>query len=128
VPTLALGAFYPLEPIHIFLIAAAMAVAIGGVFMLFRGANSQDTGSDIDTPRPLIPLGTIAVGLIIAYHTYSDYRTLESMDVAIMFVFIAARAVLMGLRFFIVDKSQPSGDKQRIDGPVRTEPGEEQRD
>lgn len=62
-------------------------------------------------PRPYIPLGVVAVGLIIAYHSFSDFGTFDSSDVTIMFVFAVALAALLGLRFFLVDKMELPADE-----------------
>ena len=92
---------------QIILIAAGLAVAAGGVFMLIHTANADrraEKQGRYVRPRPLVPLGVVAVGLIIAYHSYSDYSTLDSSDVTIMFIFAVALALLLGLKFFLADK------------------------
>jgi hypothetical protein len=53
------------------------------------------------------------VGLIIAYHSFSDYATLQSADITIMFLFVFALALLLGLRFFLVDKTDLRPDEGR---------------
>lgn len=92
---------------QIILIVAGIAVAAGGVFMLIRTANADrraEARGESVRPRPLIPLGVVAVGLIIAYHSYNDFATFDASDVTIMFIFAVALALLLGLRFFIADK------------------------
>ena len=46
----------------------------------------------------------MAVGLLIAYRAFSDYRMMDAQDVAIMFVFAFALLSLLGLRIFIIDR------------------------
>src|SRR5215207_360532 len=92
---------------QIVLIAAGLAVAIGGAFMLIHTANADrraERQGRYVRPRPLVPLGVVAVGLIIAYHSYNDYGTFDPSDVTIMFIFAVVLALLLGLRFFIADK------------------------
>lgn len=107
------------------LIAAGLAVAAGGVFMLISSANAdrraEKRGESV-RPRPLIPLGVVAVGLIIAYHSYSNYATFDPSDVTIMFVFAIALALLLGLRFFIADKLDITPPPPREDPDKKVSP------
>lgn len=81
--------------------------------MLIRGAaadrKAEAQGRSV-RPRPLVPLGVVAVGLIIAYHSYNDYSTFQPSDVTITFLFAIVLALLLGLRFFLADKLDPPGD------------------
>ncbi len=93
--------------VELLLVAAGLAIASGGVYMLIRSANADrrvEAAGRTVHPRPYIPLGVVAVGLIIAYHSFSDYATLDSSDITIMFLFVLALAILLGLRFLIADK------------------------
>jgi O-antigen ligase len=92
---------------QLLLIVAGLAVAIAGVIMLVRTAaadrRAEAQGKSVH-PRPYIPLGVVAVGLIIAYHSFSDFGTFDPSDVTILFLFAVALVLLLGLRFIIVDK------------------------
>ncbi len=92
--------------LQILLILTALTVAGGGVLVLYRMSRSRDT----DARGPYMPLGTIAIGLMVAYRAYSDYNTLDAQDILIMFLFVFALLGLLGLQFFIVDrhKAKPS--------------------
>ena len=68
--------------------------------MLVRGA-ARETSS---TPRPYLPLGVTAVGLFVAYQAVTSFDRLSPTDVALLFLFVFALALFMGLRFFVVDK------------------------
>ncbi len=84
--------------------------------MLIRAANAsrRPTADKGITPvRPYVPLGVIAFGLFIAYHAYNDFATLDPSDVTILFAFCIALALLMGLRFFLIDKMTLPADNPR---------------
>ena len=68
--------------------------------MLLRGAGRDASG----VPRPYIPLGMMAAGLVIAYHTYSDYRTMDGLEVVGLFVFGLAFTAAMLIRLFVADR------------------------
>jgi hypothetical protein len=85
---------------QLLLIVLGLAISAGGVIMLFRGANADASG----TPRPLIPLGIIAVGIVIAYHIYSDFRTMDTLEVAGTFLFGLAFAGALATKFFVADR------------------------
>ena len=110
---------------QLLLIAAGLAIAAGGVVMLIRSAagdrRAEAQGRSV-RPRPYVPLGVVAVGLIIAYHSFSDFTTFQPSDVAIMFLFALALAALLSLRFFIVDKTELLND----DRPKSPEPSDKQ--
>jgi hypothetical protein len=123
-----------LQPAQIILTIFALAVAGGGVVMLVRGANREAGG----TPRPYIPLGVVAVGLFVAYQAVTTYRRLSPSDVVLLFLFVFALALFMGLRFFVVDRfdlsagSEPPVEQQSETGSVEqsegdTSQGEEER-
>ncbi len=54
--------------------------------------------------RPYVSLGVIAAGLIIAYHSYSDYRAMDGVEVAGLFVFGVAFAGALALKLLVADK------------------------
>jgi len=91
-----------MEPLQILLILTGLAVAVGGVVALFR-VLSNPAGA---TLRPYLAFGMIGVGLLIAYRTYSSFDSLEPLDVVIMFLFVFGLMTLLGLQFFVVDKSK----------------------
>ncbi|MEP6774565.1 MAG: hypothetical protein ABJA50_03130 [Chloroflexota bacterium] len=101
---------------QLLLILTGLAVAAGGVFMLLRAAGAArrpTTDKGITPVRPYVPLGVIAFGLFIAYHAYNDFATLDPSDVTILFAFCVALALLMGLRFFLIDKMNLPADNPR---------------
>lgn len=77
--------------------------------MLYR--LSRD--SSASARGPYVPLATIAVGLLIAYRSFSDFATLDGLDITIMFLFVFGLFSLMGLQFFIVDKHKRPVDVER---------------
>ncbi len=95
-----------MQPLQIFLVLLGAALAVGGVAMLVRMSRRDDT-----TRGPYVPFGMVAVGLIIAYRSYSDFATLDPQDLTIMFFFAIALLSLLGLQFFIVDRSKQSIDR-----------------
>jgi uncharacterized membrane protein len=102
---------------QLLLIAFGLAIAAGGLLMLVRAANAdrraEAAGRSV-RPRPYIPLGVVAVGLIIAYHSFSNFSTFQTSDITIMFLFALALATLLGLRFFLADKLElPPVDEGR---------------
>jgi hypothetical protein len=68
--------------------------------MLVKGAGREAGG----TPRPYLPLGVTAVGLIVAYQALTAFDRLSPTDIALLFLFVFALALFMGLRFFVVDR------------------------
>jgi amino acid transporter len=95
-----------MEPLQLLLILMGLLVAGAGVLMLFRMSRE----SSANARRPYIPLGTAAVGLIIAYRAFSAFNVLDAQDVMIMFVFVFGLLALLGLQFFIVDHHNPNSD------------------
>lgn len=70
------------------------------MLLLVRASRSEESG-----PRSAyLPLGMIAVGLIIAYRTFSDFDALDGQDIAIMFLFAFALISMAGIQLFVVDK------------------------
>jgi hypothetical protein len=108
-----------LQPAQIILIGFALAVAGGGVVMLAKGAGRESSG----TPRPYIPLGVAGVGLVVAYQAITSYARLSPADIALLFLFVFALALFMGLRFFVVDRYDLSQMEQP--GSESTEAGAE---
>jgi hypothetical protein len=93
--------------IQLLLILTGLIVAAGGVLLLVRAAAAsrrRTVDTSIPPVRPYVPLGVIAMGLFIAYHSFMDFSTFDSSDVTLLFAFCIALALLMGLRFFLVDK------------------------
>ena len=100
--------------------------------MLVKGA-ARDTGG---TPRPYLPLGVTAVGLIVAYQAVTAFDRLSPTDIALLFLFVFALALFMGLRFFVVDRYDlASGPKPGVTPGVEhaeapedsTSPGDKER-
>ncbi len=81
-------------------------LAVGGVAMLVRMSRRDDSTAR----RPYVPFGMVAVGLIIAYRSYSDFATFDAQDLTIIFFFAFAFLGLLGLQFFVVDRSKRSVD------------------
>jgi hypothetical protein len=107
-----------LQPAQIILTIFALAVAGGGVVMLARGANRESGG----TPRPYVPLGVVGVGLVVAYQAVIAYEQLSPTDIALLFLFVFALALFMGLRFFVVDKYDlPVGGEAGAAPPIEPE-------
>ena len=98
--------------------------------MLIRAASATrrpTTDKTITPVRPYVPLGVIAFGLFIAYHAYNDFATLDPSDITILFAFCVALALLMGLRFFLIDKMNlppdtPPSTSQPSDLPPDSQP------
>jgi hypothetical protein len=107
-----------MDIVQVILIASGLGIAAGGVFMLVRTAaadrRAEAAGRSV-RPRPYIPLGVVAVGVFIAYHSFTSYSTFESSDVTLLFLFAVVLATLLGLRFFVADKLEPplQGDEGR---------------
>ena len=97
-----------MEPLQLLLTILGLAISAGGVLLLVRSMRRPDT-----MLRPYLPFATIAVGLAIAYRSYSDFQRLDGQDITIMFVFVLALFSLLGLQFFVVDKHKPRGDEAR---------------
>jgi hypothetical protein len=89
-----------LDITELLLILLGLAITAGGGVMLLRGAGRDTSG----VPRPYIPLGMMAAGLVIAYHTYSDYRTMDGLEVVGLFVFGLAFTAAMLVRLFVTDR------------------------
>jgi hypothetical protein len=97
--------------------------------MLVKGAGRESSG----TPRPYIPLGVVGVGLVVAYQAVTAYERLSPTDVALLFLFVFALGLFMGLRFFVVDRYDLSADfepgpaqpveRQGVSGGVELEQG-----
>lgn len=82
--------------------SAALVLAAGGGVMLYRGSRDPNASAR----GPYVPLAMMAIGLMIAYRVYSDFRTLEPVDLLIMFLFVFGLISLLGLQFFVVDKNR----------------------
>jgi hypothetical protein len=97
-----------LDIVQIVLVAFGVLVAAGGVAIMLRSA-----GRGEDARRGYLPFAMIVVGLIVAYRSFSDYRTLDAEDITIMFLFAIALLTLIGLQFFVVERS-----RHYMDAPV----------
>ena len=53
---------------------------------------------------PYVPLGITFIGLMVAYRTYTDFNSLDRLDLIIMFLFLVALLGALGLQLFIVDR------------------------
>lgn len=88
-----------MEPLQLFLIVIGIAAASGGVLMLTQlrehGANARG---------PYVPLAIIFIGVMIAYRSYADYKTLDTLDFVIMFLFLFGLMALLGVQFFVVER------------------------
>ncbi|MDQ6695293.1 MAG: hypothetical protein M3014_12885 [Chloroflexota bacterium] len=94
-------------PLCLALTIAGLVIASGGVYMVFRGSHSINSS----TARPYVPFATIVVGLLISYRTYTGFSTLDGQDILIMAVFVFGLFSMLGLQFFVVDKSRQRASK-----------------
>ena len=69
--------------------------------MLSRAARSPGAAA---ARRPYVPLAITFIGLMVAYRAFSDFQTLEPMDLLILSLFIVALLSVLGMQFFIIDK------------------------
>ena len=104
---------------QILLILMGLVTAGGGVVMLVKGAGSG-------SPRgAYAPLGMIGIGLMVAYRAFSDFQTLDTQDLTIMFLFVFALLTLMGMQFFVAGRQRTRGDSDAgttTGEPEKTEP------
>src|SRR4051794_24837456 len=85
------------------LIIVGLAVTVGGALMLLGGANRPAPAGSV--PRPYIPLGVMAAGLVIAYLAFSEYNTMDSLQVVGLFFFGLAFAGALAVKLYVADKS-----------------------
>ena len=100
---------------QILLIVLGLTTAVGGVVMLIKRSGS-------DSPRrAYAPFGMIGIGLMVAYRAFSDFETLDSQDITLMFLFVFALLSLMGLQFLVIDRNRAHVEPTDKDGtpPVR---------
>ena len=90
-----------MDVLQIILVAFGAVVAVGGMVLLIRSA-----GRGEDARRGYMPFGMIVVGLIVAYKAFSDFRTMDSQDITIVFLFALALLTLIGLQFFVVERNR----------------------
>jgi cell division protein FtsW (lipid II flippase) len=90
-----------LDPLQLLLILTGLAAAGGGLLMLYSFSRSDHSES---ARRPYAPLAIAGIGLMIAYRAFSDFRTLDSLDHLIMFLFVFALLSILGVQFFVVDR------------------------
>lgn len=94
-----------MDPVQLILIVFGVALGVGGVLWLFRSAGRGD-----DARGGYLPLAMVIVGLVIAYRSYSSFTTLDTQDIAIMFLFVVGLLGLLSLQFFVVDKNRHNLD------------------
>jgi peptidoglycan/LPS O-acetylase OafA/YrhL len=93
------------EPFQILLVLIGLAVASGGIVMLVNSRNHSASARG-----PYVPIAVTFIGLMIAYRAFAEYPTLQPLDVVIMFLFLLALLTLLGVQFFIVDRSRRDGN------------------
>jgi hypothetical protein len=99
-----------------------LVTAASGVVMLVKGSGSGSPR------RAYAPFGMIGIGLMVAYRSFSDFETLDSQDITLMFLFVFALLSLMGLQFLILDRNRaqagPTGEDNTPTAgePEKTEP------
>jgi hypothetical protein len=93
---------------QLLLILIGLAIIAGGGAMLLRGAGRDTSG----VPRPYIPLGVMAAGIVIAYLAYSEYKTMDSLEVVGLFLFGLAFAGAVAIKLFVADKVVAGGGNQ----------------
>ncbi len=86
-------------------------VAVGGLIIMIKSA-----GRGEDARRGYLPFAMMAVGLIVAYRAFSDYRTMDTQDITIMFLFAIALLTLIGLQFLVVERN-----RAYLDAPAERE-------
>lgn len=84
------------------LVVFGVLVAVGGLVIMVRSA-----GRGEDARRGYLPFAMLVVGLIVAYRSFSDYRTMDTQDITIMFLFSIALLTLIGLQFLVVERNRP---------------------
>ncbi len=90
---------------QVVLVVFGVLVAVGGLVIMVRSA-----GRGEDARRGYLPFAMLVVGLIVAYRSFSDYRTMDTQDITIMFLFSIALLTLIGLQFLIVERNRPYVD------------------
>ena len=91
-----------MDLVQIVLVAFGVLVAVGGLVIMLRSA-----GRGEDARRGYIPFAMMAVGLIVAYRSFSDYGRMDTQDITIMFLFAIALLTLIGLQFLVVERNRP---------------------
>lgn len=89
-----------MEFAQLLLLLIGLAITVGGGAMLVRGAGRDTSG----VPRPYIPLGVMAAGIVIAYLAFNEYATMDSLEIAGLFLFGLAFAGAIAIRLFVADK------------------------
>jgi hypothetical protein len=87
------------EPLQILLVAIGLVTACGGVYLLFDARNRSASARG-----PYVPIAIAFIGFMIAYRAYAEYKSLDTTDMVIMFLFLFALMALLGIQFFIVDR------------------------
>jgi hypothetical protein len=84
---------------QLLLIGVGLAITAGGGAMVLRGAGRDASG----VPRPYIPLGVMAAGIVIAYLAFSGYATMDGLERVGLFLFGAAFAGALLIKLFVTD-------------------------
>ena len=108
-----------MDLVQVVLVVFGVLVAVGGLVIMVRSA-----GRGEDARRGYLPFAMIAVGLIVAYRSFSDYRTMDTQDITIMFLFSIGLLTLIGLQFLIVERNRPYLDTP-AEGETRKGEGED---
>ncbi|HEX8228509.1 MAG TPA: hypothetical protein VF826_04260 [Chloroflexia bacterium] len=90
-----------MDLVQVVLVAFGVLMAVGGLVLMLRSA-----GRGEDARRGYLPFAMIAVGLIVAYRSFSDYRTMDTQDITIMFLFAIGLLTLIGLQFLVVERNR----------------------
>ena len=94
-----------MDALQVFLVVVGLVVASAGVYMLIDARNHSAS------PRrdPSSSIAIAFIGFMIAYKAYAEYNGIDATDVIIMFLFVFALMGLLGIQFFIIDKSSATG-------------------
>jgi hypothetical protein len=90
-----------LDFVQVVLVVFGLLVAVGGLVIMIRSAGRGD-----DARRGYLPFAMMAVGLIVAYRSFTDYGRMDTEDITIMFLFAIALLTLIGLQFLVVERSR----------------------
>jgi hypothetical protein len=99
--------------IQLLLIMVGLAVTAGGLVLLVRGAGRDSSGRNL--PRPYLTVGIIAVGLVIVYHTITDYQTMDGVEVTGLFLFGLAFGTALAIKMLVVDRFDFDAGQRKSD-------------
>jgi hypothetical protein len=100
---------------QLLLIGMGLAITAGGGAMVLRGAGRDASG----VPRPYIPLGVMAAGIVIAYLAFSGYGTMDGLEIVGLFLFGAAFAGALVIKLFVTDRFDFEGGSREKSHDVR---------